>query len=178
MSIRTSRPRTVVIAAALAFALAPRAEPAHAVDLKNPRGWLKETNNALCEDLHDAVRAYYDGGYTDDNIVVTYCNRGAYVIQHVRLEIHRESDKAKIYEKKLEQNLTAGWGHVFLVDGGGYGNAGETYKMELHYNIATGDRKQCTRKFTYNTKDVLWMVSSEGTKWAGNGCKGITFKQR
>lgn len=166
-------PRIGLIAGLWLLALAGYA---HAVNLKNPGGWLKEDKKRECVDLHQAVRAYFEGGYTSgDDLVVSYCNQGAYIIKNTRLTIVRERDNAKVYDERLHQNLTRGWGHVFFVNLGGVGNKGETFKLELQYNIATGDKKRCKQSFQFKVKDAVWMVKSEGAKFHGNGCEEIKF---
>ena len=62
------------------------------------------------------------------------------------MKVTRKSDGAVIYKDEKGQNLTAGYGHYFLF-GIGLTNSGETLKMEVQYNIATGDKKTCKREF-------------------------------
>ncbi len=146
------------------------------------KDWTKQSSwsssSMQCGEMQKNMRTYYNGGgYKSKRIGVTYCNSGAYVIKKVRMKITRQSDNAVIFKDDKGQNLTAGYGHYFLIESG-LTNKGETFKMELQYNIATGDTKRCKREFVYDNTDVMWMVESKGTKLNGNSCKGITFKKK
>ncbi|MFN3202926.1 MAG: hypothetical protein ACE366_31325 [Bradymonadia bacterium] len=178
---------------------------ASAKDWSKKRSWLKQDQKRECTDMHSAVRGYFKNGFiSGDDIVVSYCNMGGYVVNKVKLKITRGSDGHAIFEKTRQQNLTREWGHVFMVNAPGFGDNGETYKMEVEYTIATGktgkkrgkniikkgkgaakkigtgnSSKKCKQSFTFNpNKNVVYMVKSEGTKWGGAKCKQIKFEQK
>ncbi len=145
-----------------------------AKDLSKGDSW--KSSKMECDDMETSMKNYFkDDGYKSEKVAVSYCNAGMYAVKSVRLKIWGES--GLIYNRKIEQNLTASWGHDFLVNIGQI-NKGDELKMEVTYNILSGDKKHCVKEFTYEHTDVMWMVLSSGTETAANKCRKITFKQK
>jgi hypothetical protein len=145
-----------------------------AVDLTD---WSGPENKGYCDEVQGAMRHWYKGRYWHSNeIGITYCNAGAYIVNNVRLKIKRLSDDAWIYKKDKTANLTAGYAHWFIADLATT-NAGEKLKLEVIYDIATGDKKHCVKTFTMDHGTVMWLNKSGGTKTMGNKCKEITIKK-